>query len=114
MQRTHGPIAHEVDGRNIAEALELAIEDVCRRMQPLSPTERQDPKNEGYWLPPLTDDVALAVGGRIAAVVFASPDGPEVIRYGPFGGVEALIDAANGRSDRKRYRPDGAAAPEVR
>jgi hypothetical protein len=110
LRRTHQPI----QGRNIAEALEVAIEDVCQRMSPLSPQEMQDPGNEAYSLPRLTDDVVLAVDGRIAAIVFASPDGPEVMRLGAFGGVEALIDAANGRSARKRYRQAGAVDIEGR
>jgi hypothetical protein len=90
LRHTHHLNGHEIDGINIAEALELAIDDVCRRMRPLSVEEKQDPANQDYWLPPLTDDLALAVGGRIAAVVFASPDGPEVVRFGAFGGIEAL------------------------
>jgi hypothetical protein len=82
LDRQHHPIRHDINGGDIQETLDVAIADVCMRMTPLSPQERQDPLNKGYTLPPLTDDVALVCGGRILAVVFAA-NGPVVHRFYP-------------------------------
>ncbi len=83
LDRQHHPIRHDIDGGDVQEALDVAIADVCMRMTPLSPEEREDRMNKEYTLPPLAVDVALGCGGRILAVVFATPNGPVVHRFFP-------------------------------
>jgi hypothetical protein len=79
----HHPIRHDINDGDIQETLDVAIQDICLRMTPLSPQERQNPGNRAYTHAPLADDVALACGGRILAVVFATATGPVVHRFFP-------------------------------
>jgi hypothetical protein len=81
LERRHHPIRHDVRDGDIQEALDVAIQDVCLRMTPLSPQEARLPGNERYTTPPLQDDVALALGGRIYGVVRWTPDGPRVHKF---------------------------------
>jgi hypothetical protein len=84
LDRKHHPIRHDIAGGNLEDALERAIDDVCARMTPLSAAEIQDYHKVGRMLPSLLcDDVALAVGGKIVAVIRALPTGPVVYRFDP-------------------------------
>jgi hypothetical protein len=71
----HNPIRHEIREGDLEDALERAIEDVVTRMTPRPDEDEDDAPSV------LTDDVALAVGGKIVVLIKYSTVGPVVYRF---------------------------------
>jgi hypothetical protein len=72
---------HDIENGNIQEALDAAIHEICLAMTPLSPEELTNPANKAYPRSSLGDDVVLVCGGKVLAVVVATPSGPQVFRF---------------------------------